>query len=299
MQLIKNITLSTILIATVLSSSNLSAHTLWINSFESFHHNPGHTTVGLGWGHALPIDDLLNSPTGKVVVEKFSITDPKGETTALKIPSNKSAKVQKETKSFDLYDSDIGLQKIALKKDSPKGVYKIEAKSKPTYYNVFLDNKGRQRLKLKPLDELKNIKEVIFSVKYEAFATSYLTLGDKWEEPKATGKGLEIIPKTDLSNVKVGDLLEFEVLFFGKPLSSGAKGNEYITANSPSFGQNHRFSLYSKIKNGKAQFIAQSAGQWKIECMHKDEITKKGDLKELYGKAKSLVNAATLTFTVK
>jgi uncharacterized GH25 family protein len=294
MKLIKNIAL-----AAVLSLSSLSAHSLWVNSFESFSHKPGHTTIGLGWGHSLPIDDMLNSPNGKVIVEEFSITDPKGNKTALKIPSNEVAQVQKETNSFDIYNSDVGLQKIVLKKESPKGLYKIEAKSKPTFYTVFIDNKDRQRMKLKSIDKLKNIKKVLMSVKYQAFAHSYLTLGDKWEEPKATNQGLEIIPKTDLSNLKVGDLVEFEVLFYGKPLSSGMKGTEYITANSSSFGQGHKFSLFSKIKNGKAQFIVQSSGQWKVECGHKNKITKDGKLKSLHGKANILVNVATLTFNVK
>jgi len=294
MQILKKIALTTII-----TISSLNAHSLWVNSFESYVHKPGHITVGLGWGHTLPIDDILNSPNGKVVIEKFSITDPKGETTALKIPSGEIAKATKETKSFDLYDSDVGLQKIALKKDSPKGIYKIEAKSKPTYYSVFIDTKDRQRLKLKPKDELKNVKKVLMSLKYEAFANTYLSLGDKWENPKATNKGLEIIPKTDLSKVKVGDLVEFEVLFYGKPLHASPKGDAYITADSPSFGQSDHFSLFSKIKEGKAQFRVQSAGQWKVECKTKGKITKDGKLKNLYGKADILVNASTLTFNVK
>ena len=292
MQIIKNITL-----ATVLSLSSLSAHSLWVNSFESFEHKPGHTTVGLGWGHSLPIDDLPNSVNAKVILEEFSITDPKGEKVDLRIPSSETAKPDIETKNFDIYNADVALQKIALKENNPKGVYKIKAKSKPTFYTYYIDNKDRKRFKAKSKDELKNVKKVLTAFKYQALANSYLTIGDKWEEQKGIGEGLEIIPKTDLSNVKVGDLVEFEVLFYGKPLK--AKSVKYITANSPSFGLSQGFSLYSKIKKGKAQFIVQSAGQWKVECMHEDEVTKDGALKELYGQAKSLINFTTLTFNVK
>lgn len=116
--------------------------------------------MGLGWGHALPIDDILNSPNGKTTVEEFCITDPKGEKTALRLPSDKIATVQKETKSFDVYNADMALQKIALKKESPKGVYKIAAKSKPTFYTAFIDKKGRKRLKLQPMDQLKDVKSI-------------------------------------------------------------------------------------------------------------------------------------------
>ena len=293
MKLIKNITLSTIL-----SISSLSAHNLWVNSFESYMHKPGHTTVSLGWGHNLPIDDALNTPHAKV--EEFSITDPNGKQTALKIPSDKKVKAMSETKSFDVYNSDIGLHKISLKKDSLKGVYKIEAKSKPTFYTQYIDTKDRKRFKLKSITELKDVKKVLISVNYQAFANSYLTIGDKWETPKATNQGLELIPKTDLSNLKVGDLVEFEVLFYGEPLSSsGEKGIEYITANSSTFGQDDHFSLYSKIKDGKAQFRVQSKGQWRVKCDHKHKIIKGGKHKDLYGKTKTLQNASTLTFNVK
>lgn len=296
MKILKIITLVTL--ATVLSLSSLSAHSLWVNSFESFVHKPGHTTVGLGWGHSIPVDDIPNSPNAKVMVEAFSITDPNGEKTALKTPPSKTAEPEIETKSFDVYSADIGLQKIALKEDSPKGVYKIEAKSKPTFYTRYIDTKDRKRLKLKPKDKIENIKTVLFSVKYEAFAKSYLTLG-KWEEQKATNNGLEIIPKTDLSNVKVGDMVEFEVLFFGKPLHMSGNSNEYVTAMSNTFGQGKGFSLFSKIKNGKAQFEVQTAGQWRVSCGHGENVTKDGELKDLYGKVNKVVHMASLTFNVK
>jgi len=294
MKLIKNITL-----ATALSLSSVSAHTMWINSFESFAHKPGHTTVGLGWGHSIPIDDIPNSPNAKALLDGFSITDPKGKKTALRLPPSETAKPQIETKSFDLYNADIALQKIALKKDSPQGVYKIEAKSKPTFYTRYIDTKDRTRLKLKSKDKLKDVKEVLFSVQYEAFAKSYLILGNKWEEQKATNKGLEIIPKTDLSNLKVGDLVEFKVLFFGKPLHMSGSTQAYITAMSNTFGQGKGFSLFSPIKNGKAQFEVQSPGQWKVNCFHGEKVNKKGSLKELHGKVNKVVHASSLTFNVK
>ena len=51
--------------------------------------------------------------------------------------------------------------------------------------------------------------------------------------------------------------------------------------------------------NGKAQFIVQSVGQWKVECKSKEKITKDAKHKDLYGKTNTLINASTLTFNVK
>lgn len=279
-------------------TSTLLAHTLWVNSFESFIHQPGHTTVGIGWGHSLPVDDIMNSVNGKVIVEKFSITSPTGKETLLKVPESKIKDPDIKTSDFDVYNADIALQKIALKTESKKGVYAIKAQSKPTVYTKYIDTKDRERLKLTTLDKIKNVKKVLMSVKYQALAKSYLTIGE-WQKQKASHEGLEIIPKTDLSNVKVGDLVEFEVLFYGKPLNVSAKSMEYITASSNTFGQNDGFSLMSYIKEGKAQFRVQKAGQWVVSCNHKEAVTKEGKLKHMYGKVNSLFYGGSLTFNVK
>lgn len=281
-----------------LGSSHLLAHSLWINSFESFAHQPGYTTVGLGWGHSLPIDDIMNSPNGQVIVETFTLTSPSGHITKLAIPTSEPKEPTQKGDNFDIYSADIGFQKIALKKESEKGVYTIEAKSKPTFYTQYLDTKDRERLALTTKDTIKDIKKVLMSVKYEAFAKSYLTLG-KWQDQKATGNGLEIIPKTDLSNVRVGDLVEFEVLFYGKPLHVSASSMDYITASSNTFGQNDGFALMSYIQEGKAQIRVQSAGTWMVSCSHRDTVTKEGELKELFGKVDFVFNGASVTFNVK
>ena len=247
----------------------------------------------------MPIDDILNSPNGKVIVESFTITSPKGGITKLDIPTSKIKEPTKKTNAFDVYSADVALQKIALKKDSPKGIYKLEAKSKPTFYTAFIDKKNKKRFKLKSKDKIKNIKKIIFSVEYQALATSYLAL-KKWETPKASNKGLEIIPKTNLSNIKVGDLVEFEVLFMGKPIEYNPPSKmDYILASSPSFDKGRDFSLVSFIKNGKAQFLAKSSGQWIVNCYYKGQVTKDGVLKDKYGKIDYDIQAASLTFNVK
>ncbi|MCK4467035.1 MAG: DUF4198 domain-containing protein, partial [Desulfobacterales bacterium] len=271
---------------------------VWINSFESHAHKPPHTMVSLGWGHALPMDDILTSPNGRIAIERFELLDPDLKKTDLLKPEFKLSKPDLSTDNFDLFAADLAAQKVALKKDSAKGVYQFSAVSKPTFYTQYLDKKGNTRLKLKPKNEVKDIKKVLMAVKYQAFAKSYLTVG-KWTNPGPLGHGLEIIPRTDLSNLHVGDLVEVDVLFYGKPLNATAKSIEYITAHSSSFGQSDGFKLFCHIAEGKAQFRVQSSGQWMIGVNHKDDVTKDGLLKDLYGKAEQVYHGATLTFNVK
>lgn len=288
--------------ATMLSLSfavmSLQAHSLWINSFESHAHKPGHAMVSLGWGHGLPMDDVLNAANGKIAIDSFNLYDPSLKTVSLYKPPFKSKEPDMSNSDFDIYSADLGVQKIALKKGAAKGVYQLSVISKPTFYTQYIDKKDRQHLKLKPKNEIQDTKTIINSVRYQAFAKSYLTVG-KWQEPKPLGHALEIIPKTDLSNLKAGDLVEVYVTFYGKPLTSSIKGVEYITAWSSSFGQSDNFSLYSYLMEGKAQFRVQSSGQWIITIYHKQEVTKSGDLKKLYGKTDEVYHGATLTFNVK
>ncbi|KIX14117.1 DUF4198 domain-containing protein [Dethiosulfatarculus sandiegensis] len=278
--------------------SQANAHSIWINSFESHAHKSSHAMVSLGWGHALPMDDILNSPNGSVAIDKFELLDPALKKTNLLKPASKMSKPEMKTADFDLYAADLAVQKIAFKKESKPGLYQLSAVSKPAFYTQYIDNKGRSRLKLVSMDKVKDASKILMAVKYEAFAKSYVTLG-KWTNPKPLGHGLEIIPKTDLSNVRVGDLVEVEVLFYGKPLSATAKSIDYITARSNSFGQPDGFALFSYVMGGKAQFRVQSAGQWIISINHKDDVSKDGPLKDLFGKVNQVYHGASLTFNVK
>lgn len=286
------------LLILIFSFAFLNAHSLWVNSFESFTHKPGHTLVSLGWGHSMPLDDILNSPNGKMVIKEFNLVSPNGEKMGLKIPSAQTAKPFHSNSNVDVFDGEVGLQKIAFKEKTKKGTYTIEAISKPNFYTAYIDKKGKERMKLKPLNELKDVDTVLMAVKFQAFGKAYLTLG-KWQEQKPLGHGIEIVPISDLSNVRVGDLVQFQVLFNGKELDANAKSIDYIAAQSSSFGQNDGFGLFSYVIKGKAQFRVQSSGKWIVSISHKEDITKNGDLKELYGKANQAYYSASLTFDVK
>jgi len=116
--------ISSFLIMTLFSMVSLAqAHSVWINSFESHADTPPHTMVSLGWGHTLPMDDILTSPNGRVAIERFELFDPDLKKTNLLKPQFKLSKPDLSTDNFDLFAADLGAQKVALKKDSAKGVY--------------------------------------------------------------------------------------------------------------------------------------------------------------------------------
>lgn len=279
-------------------SAPAQAHSIWVNAFESHGHGNQHAMISLGWGHALPMDDILSSSDGAIALESFDLVNPGLKKTALRQPEAKPAETIQSTGDFDVIAGDMAVQKIALKKDCAQGVYQVAAVSTPSFFTQYIDKKGKKRLQMKPRDEIKDIDKVLMSVKYQAFAKSYLTVG-AWTTPKPLGHGLEIIPRTDLSNVHVGDLVEVDVLFYGQPLTVSAQSMEYITAHSQSFGQSDGFFLFSYLMNGKGQFRVQSAGQWMISVNHKDDVTPDGSLKALVGKADQVYHCSSLTFNVK
>ncbi len=98
-----------------------------------------------------------------------------------------------------IFNADLAVHKLDLKKDNACGVYQLEAISEPTYFTQYID-------KIDDLDKVLN------SAQYQAFAKSYLTYGE-WRMPDPLGHKLEIIPLTDLSNLHPGDMIEVEVLF--------------------------------------------------------------------------------------
>lgn len=274
------------------------AHSIWINSFESHVHQPPHTMVSLGWGHTLPMDDILTSPNSRIAIERFDIYNPSLTPTGLVKPEFKISKADLSTENVEVFAADLGVQKVSVKKNSMPGVYQFSAVSKPGFYTKYIDKNGKSRMKLKPKDQLDDIQTVTASVKFQAFAKAYMTLG-KWTPPNALGHGLEIIPRTDLSDLSAGDLVEVDVMFYGKPLSTSKKGIKYITAQSSSFGQQDGFYLMSYIKKGRAQLRVQGPGQWMIAVKNIESVTADGSLQELYGKVDQVYHSASLTFQVR
>jgi uncharacterized GH25 family protein len=242
-------------------SSQAIAHTLWVNLYESFAHPPGHAIVSLGWGHAVPMDDLLASKSGSIQLATFDLIDPELNRTALPMPETKMEDVIETSSGMTTQCGDLGIRK-------------------------------------QPLDEVKDAHKVLFSVKYKSFAKAFMAV-KKWTDPKPLGFDLELMPMTDLSNVHVGNLVPFEISFMGKPLSSGADSIQYLTATSNTFGGPDGFFLSAYIMNGKAQFRMPSAGQWVANVYVKQDVTPESDLKELVGKCTTVYYAGTISFNVK
>jgi len=282
----------------VVLSSPAIAHTLWINLYESFAHPPGHAMVSLGWGHPVPMDDLLASKDGSLQLATFDLVDPELNRTALPMPVLKMEDVMQTSSGMTAQCGDLGIRKLSLTDKTKPGTYQVAVTSKENFFTKYLNKKGKMKMAVKPLDEVKDASKILAAIKYKSFAKAFFAV-KKWTDPKPLGFDLELMPLTDLSNVHVGDMVHFDVSFIGKPFSCTQDTIQYMTATSNTFGGPDNFSLYSYLINGKAQFRMPSAGQWVANVYVRQDVNPESDLKELVGKCTTVYYAGTISFNVK
>ena len=287
-----------VVLASIIFSTQAMAHTLWVNLYESFAHPPGHAMVSFGWGHVVPMDDLLVSEAGPLQLATYELVDPDLNRTAFPMPETKMEDVIETGSGMTAQCGDMGIRKLSLTDKTKPGTYQVAVTSKDNFFTMYLDKKGKQKMVTKPLDQVKGVGKILTSIKYKSFAKAFFAV-KKWTDPKPLGFDLEIMPMTDLSKVHVGDVVPFQITFMGKPFSCGPGGIEYITATSNSFGGPDGFFLSAYIMNGKAQFRMPSAGQWVVNVYVKQDVTSESDLKELVGKCTTVYYAGTISFNVK
>jgi len=291
-----------IIMALILTVSTLagpaSAHSLWVALTESFNHPPGHVTSLVGFGHSLPIDDLLAGNYGTIALAKYDLVGPDNSRFDLGLPDLKVAPVKTSPTGMAVNTGDLGLRKIASTEKSTPGTYQVAVESKPAFFTTYIDKNGKHRMAPKSMDRIKDIKSVIASVKYEAFAKAFYAVG-KWTSPEPLGNDLELMPLSDLSDVHVGDLIQFKVTYKGKPVTVSENAINRMTCVSNTFGGPDKFQLDSHLRNGIAQFRIPTAGQWLGNVYYKQAVGADPRVKDLEGKCTLVYTSATIFFTVK
>ena len=286
------------LMAALIFSTNVFAHSLWVNLNESFAHPPGHAISSLGWGHVVPMDDFLMSEAGAVTIERYDLVGPDNSKTAIPLPIIKKEKIVKSKTGMDIIPGDLGLRKFSLTKETVPGTYQVLAESKATFFTGYVDKSGKTKMATKPMDKIKDAKTFNFSCRYKAVAKSYMAI-NKWTTPKPAGHELELMPTCDLSDVHAGDLITFEAMLNAKKLNCDMDGMNYLFATSNTYGGPDKFSLSSYIMDGKAQIRVPTSGEWVVSVMVRKEVKPDNELKHLVEKCQTIYYGATVSLTVK
>ena len=162
------------------------AHTLWVNLYESFAHPPGHAIVSLGWGHVVPMDDLLVSEAGPLQLATYELVDPDFNRTALSMPVLKMEDVIKTSGGMTAQCGDLGIRKLGLTAKTKPGTYQVAATSREIFFTKYLDKKGNQKMAPKTMDKVKDADKILAAIKYKSFAKAF-TAVKKWTDPKPLG----------------------------------------------------------------------------------------------------------------
>ena len=279
-----------------------SAHNFFLSITESMAHPPGHITINLGWGHALPMDDFLTGDklaTYRVYDPELRKIDLPFDPQANKGVENSRGKGSPDFPGGTILEGDAYCRQLLFKDDAPHGTYQIAASMKKTQFNVWIDQKGKKRWGRQPLDQIKNPKKVIMSINYQSFAKAFATVG-KWTQPKALGHGLEIIPLTDLTHVHVGDIVSFKILFMGQPVQSDVDtgGLPQLEVYGNQYGATGDYGLLGRIYKGEAKIRMTAPGRWLAIVKIRQPVTEESGPKELIGKCLAVGYNATVTFSV-
>ena len=231
------------------------------------------------------MDDFILSKDLALPLETYEVVDPEQRRTALSMPLPSSEELITTPAGLTVESGDVAAKKICIHPDSLSGTYQVSA--------------ATHTLKI----DLPSPNGKIIKSKLRYFAKSFLTVNE-WTPPQPLGHELELTPLDDLSNVRVGDWVSFEVNFLEKPFTCDTFNMEYLLAKSNTFGgeaggEKEGFFLGAYLVNGKARFRMPSAGQWMICAFNFKDVGPDSEFKEFAEGCTKLYYHTTLTFNVK
>ncbi len=273
----------------------------FVSITESMAHAPGSIVTNIGWGHGLPMHDFFTGDKLKT----YAIYDP--DLKKIDFPFDPKAnlgveqdegKVDKGFPGGKMLAGDMYCRNVRFSKDAPQGTYQVAATTNKIQFAVWKDAKGRNKWGRVTLDKIKDAKKIDMCIRYQSFAKSFVKVG-KWTEPKPLGHDLELIPLTDLSQVRVGDDVAFKVLLLGKPVQMDKNGLPDLKAYGELYGADGSYGLRGMILNGIAKIRVTAPGRWLATVNVRKPVNKENGPKELIGKALTTGYNASATFFVR
>lgn len=285
------------------------ARKLWINLVESFalHKTmdspPRHFTVSLGFGHVLPMDDLLIHKEGGLPVASFILHDPKGQATPLRLPSPDHYARFETPGGLTVENGDLAVHKCSIGPDAAPGTYQVEAQSEELFITQYVDDQGHTVWDPRPMDAVEGNRHIEAGFRTKIYAKAFTSIG-QWSTPAPLGHELELIPLSDLSRVMPGDPVTFEIRFLGEPFGCTQDNMEYVVAASNTYGgeaggDTEGFFLSAYAINGRARFALPTAGQWIVSAFSNQWVRPDNAWKTLVGKCTKVFHSASVAFHVR
>lgn len=248
-------------------SAQVYAHDLWLNLNDYAPVIGGHTrpVVYFGWGHKYPVDDMFTNQ----LLSKFQLIKSNGEVKDIKPGTG-------------------GFLATRLDIEEP-GSYWIAAETFPEFYTI---SQVGERIAHR-MEPKIGIENVLLSMQYQMFAKTLLNVNSATDDvTKPVGHILEIVPLQNPVKLQVGDYLDVQVLFKGKPLPMIPYIRLEGTYNGFSTDGANAYSTW--IMGGIARVKLIYSGSWLLKVGY--IITANPELQD---KCDELDYYATLSFAIQ
>lgn len=284
--------------ALLLGASTASAHGLWITVNAPYaSHGARHVVALLGFGHSHPVDDLLALPGDALQLAFYDLIAPDGQRRSLGMPDMRYVEPAGTAGGLQLQAGDLGVRKLIVPPDARSGTYQLVAESRPFVTTRYRDGSGTVRSAMRGIDEIEDAAEILFSVRFQTSAKAYYRL-ESATAPAPVGLELEIMPLSDVSRVRAGDLVEFQVLLRGEAITTDADFEHVMQASSSAFGLWDGMTLRSAIYGHKARFRFPAPGQWHLFADVRELVADSPGLAQYRGKVRAVYHSSSLTLDV-
>ncbi len=256
----------------------VSAHQMWVgaNKFNADvpgrHPGPVTITVFAGWGHRLPVDEMLDA--GRF--GGFTLVGPDGS----------RRKIESESGGF--WPAAIAFEKA--------GLYWVVSENKPGFSTQVRGEDGRMQYLRVPKDELPPGVRAVDSTYIHGYTKTLLNLrgAGATDAPatRALGHRLEIVPGESPASLKSGDTLPLQVLFDGGPRGGGDLVIDAVHAAADVLGARGAWQAPVPA-DGRVAMPVAAPGLWQLVVTV--TLPPEGELK---GKVNQVRHRATLTFEV-
>ena len=224
-----------------------SAHELKVfASRQLIPESGGKSTIYLGWGHRVPVDELLEEES----IDRYDLITPVGSTTPLK---KSGVSIQANVVDF---------------KDA--GVHTVVGIRKPSTWTYVIENNGNRRLK--PGSKIDHAgAEIESGTHYAEFAKTLILVGKPSDDaPKAAGLPVEIIPLDGPAKWTANKDIRFHILQNGKPVPTVD-----IVVRNVGFKPDIAWN-YATESNRNGEFDNPARSTWHLDCGRRIQETDEG-----------------------
>lgn len=227
------------------------AHNLWLNPGDYYPQVGSTVDIGIGWGHKYPAN-RIDQEIKEGRIEDIRAVDPNGLT-------------------VNLVQASVSLYKLKVEK---AGAYLVTARIKPGFFTTTTE--GRK------WGDKKAVTNPIKCTNFHIEAKTVIIAGGNAKNlGTPANRPLELIPVTNLQDLKCGNRLTVKVLFEGKPLRNTAVKATYAGFETEDIaphkvprkghkGAGRHYPVETVTDNkGQATFPLDRAGYWMILLSHR------------------------------